>query len=140
MFCCVSCYSRGRARTCHSPALVQLGPEVCLPGLTVGKVSCAWCAVELTLPWEVVVYVEHRLLPLLLLYSQLVLDLVHVFSPKIGRRSVWGLGWDGLAWFRFGFVQCSVFSPVQFVFSSVLKSWIRLFGLFHFDWVSFRFS
>lgn len=67
---------------------MQLGLEVCVLRLGIGKVSCAGRAVVLTLPWEVVVYVEHRLLSLLLLYSQLVLDLVHVFSSKAGRRRV----------------------------------------------------
>lgn len=102
--------------TSRSPSLVQLGREVCALGLGVGKVSCAGRAVELTLPWEVVVYVEHRLLSLLLLDSQLVLDLVHVFSPKVGRRRV--ENWVGLVGFRFRSVLSSVqFISVRFGFS-----------------------
>lgn len=76
---------------------MQLGPEVCILRLSVSKVSCAGRAVELTLPWEVIIYVEYRLLSFLLLYNQLVLDLVHVFSPKFGRRRVKGwVGMDGV--------------------------------------------
>lgn len=74
---------------------MQLGPDVRGLGLLIGEVARAGCAVELSLPREVIVDLEDNLLSLLLFRHELVLDLVHVFSPAVGHGQAVG-SWLGM--------------------------------------------